>query len=868
VLQLILSSVRSRLVSFVGAFLAGSLAVTIVAGVGLLIDARSRAHVLVPTDLRAVSLIVQPGMQTDQGGTSRTEPHTTAPGQAANPPPVQLRERPRLPASLLDQVRAEPGVRSAAGYLAFLAQALDRRGQPLAAPPDVPDQGHPWSSAALTPFTPSTGRAPSGAGEVAVDAALAERGGFHVGDRMQVLSSAGIQPFTVVGIVTPEGGDGISTEAALFFADQVSPALSGTDDRLDAIGVYAEPGTDVRALQSRLAHDLSIPGLDVRTPAEVSQQESPASVTSLNAAISFLAVLGVFVVFIAVVVSANTYSISVLQRTREIALLRAVGATTNQVRLLIVGESLVVSAVAAAVGCVAGVQLAAVFAPILVQGGLAPVGFRAPVSPLPLLLAIAISAGAGLLAVVTAVWRVARIRPVEALQEAAVERPAIGPLRVLVGLAITSFGALQMFFVARAGGGLLAGNNVIAAAFVLSAGVALLGPVLVRPLAWLLGTPVAMLTRATGLLARSNTVANARRTASSTVPLMLMIVLSCVALFESATMDHVAVERAARWLNADFVLRSAGGGLPASLAGSVAGLPGVAAAPGVITTTLFLENRSFNPVAGEQTLGVDPARVGGALDFGVLSGSLNDLHGDAFALSATVAHDHGWRAGDTVQVWMDDGRPAALKLVAVFSDGIPVHAVLPRALAALHGRDAVDGAVYVEVGRGADSGAVAAELDRTAARYGAVQVVSRAAYLTDLATPPLDSKISEYLLIAVVVAFTGVAIVNTLVMATAERIREFALLRLAGTTRAQVVRMVSWETAIVVVVGVLLGTLITAAALVAFSQAFVGRLDVAVNPGTYGVMVSLCVVLGFGASLLPVWLALRAQPVQAMGTRE
>ncbi len=858
-LQLVLSSVRSRLVSFVGAFLAGSLAVTVVAGVGLLIDARSRAHVLVPTDLRAVSLIVQPSMQTDQTWNPRTP---------ANPPPVQLRERPRVPASLLDQVRSEPGVRSAAGDLAFLAQALDRRGQPLAPPPDVPDQGHPWSSAALMPFTPSAGRAPSGAAEVAVDAALAKRGEFHVGDRIQVLSAAGIQPFTVVGIVAPEGGDGISTEAALFFADEVSHALSGIDDRLDAIGVYADPGTDVRALQSRLAHDLSSSGVDVRTPAEVSQQESPASVTSLNAAISFLAVLGVFVVFIAVVVSANTYSISVLQRTREIALLRAVAATTNQVRLLIVGESLVVSAVAAAVGCVAGVQLAAVFAPMLVQGGLAPVGFRAPVSLLPLLLAIAISVGVGMLSVVTAVWRVARIRPVEALQEAAAERPAIGRIRVLAGLAITTFGALVMLLVAWAGGGLLAANNVVAATFVLSAGIALLGPILVRPLAWLLGTPLAGLTRATGLLARSNTVTNARRTASSTVPLVLMIVLSCVALFESATIDHVAVERAARWLTADYVLRSTGGGLPVSLAGSVASLPGVAAASGAITTTLYLENRSFDPFAGEQTLGVDPAHVRGSLDFGVLNGSLNDLHGDSFALSATAAHDHGWRAGDTVQVWMDDGRPAALKLVAVISDGIPVHAVLPRALAAQHVRDLVDGAVYVKVGPGADSGAVAADLQRTAARYGPVQVVSRTAYLTELATPPLESKISEYLLISIVVAFTGVAIVNTLVMATAERIREFALLRLAGTTRAQVVRMVSWETAIVVVMGVFKGSVIAAVALVAFSQAFVGRLDLAVNPGTYGLMVSLCVVLGFGASLLPVWLALRAQPVQAIGTRE
>lgn len=123
--------------------------------------------------------------------------------------------------------------------------------------------------------------------------------------------------------------------------------------------------------------------------------------------------------------------------------------------------------------------------------------------------------------------------------------------------------------------------------------------------------------------------------------------------------------------------------------------------------------------------------------------------------------------------------------------------------------------------------------------------------------PHCTTAISEYLLISIVVAFAGVTIVNTLVMATAERIREFALLRLAGTTRAQVVRMVSWETAIVAVMGVLQGSVIAAVALVAFSQAFAGRLDIAVNPSTYGLMVSLCVVLGFGASLLPVRRALR-----------
>ncbi len=378
------------------------------------------------------------------------------------------------------------------------------------------------------------------------------------------------------------------------------------------------------------------------------------------------------------------------------------------------------------------------------------------------------------------------------------------------------------------GGGPAKATFVGLASLVVAVGVALLGPLVVGPVAWLLGGPLARLTRATGRLARSNTFANPRRTASAAMPLMLTVTVGCVLVFQEATIGHVAVENTARWVTSDYVLLPSGAsGLPSGVARAAAAVPGVAGATAVTNTWLYLDNRSFYPLEGERALGVDPSGVGGALDFGVTQGSLADLRGDAVAVSATVARDRGWHAGDRVNVWLDDGSPATLRLAAVFGDGIAATAVLPRDLAVSHARDQVDGAVYVTVAPGADRGAVGAALRGLAAGTPALAVASRDDYLAQIAAPPPQGQVQLYGLIAVLVIFTAVAIVNTLVMANAERTREFALLRLVGTTRAQVAR-----------------------------------------PGTYALMVGLCVVLGFGASLLPAWLALRAQPVTAMGVRE
>jgi putative ABC transport system permease protein len=353
------------------------------------------------------------------------------------------------------------------------------------------------------------------------------------------------------------------------------------------------------------------------------------------------------------------------------------------------------------------------------------------------------------------------------------------------------------------------------------------------------------------------------------MPLMLTVTVGCVLVFQEATIGHVAVENTARWVTSDYVLLPSGtSGLPAGVARAAAAVPGVAGATAVTNTWLYLDNRSFYPLEGERALGVDPSAIGGALDFGVTQGSLADLRGDAVAVSATVARDRGWHAGDRVHVWLNDGSPATLRLAAVFGDGIAATAVLPRDLAVSHARDQVDAAVYVTVAPGADRGAVGAALRGLAAGTPALAVASRDDYLAQIAAPPPQGQVQLYGLIAVLVIFTAVAIVNTLVMANAERTREFALLRLVGTTRAQVARMVGWEAAIIIVMGVGQGTLITVLGLLAFSRAFTGRIDVAVQPGTYALMVGLCVFLGFGASLLPAWLALRAQPVRAMGVRE
>jgi putative ABC transport system permease protein len=574
--------------------------------------------------------------------------------------------------------------------------------------------------------------------------------------------------------------------------------------------------------------------------------------------------------FVAVFVAANTFAISILQRTREIALLRAIGATTGQVRRLLVGESLSVTIVASVIGCVAGALVAAALAPLFARSGLAPSGFQATATPLPLAAALGGGIVVGLLAVLAAAWRVARIRPVEALLSAAVEAPRVAPMRLVFGLAASALGLLVMLRIPP-NSGLNSALEVVVAALILSVGAALLGPMLARPGGWVLGAILARLARVTGQLAQANTVANPRRTASAAAPLMLTVTLACTLLFGAATIAKIQLDRTTQSLHAQYlVVAGAGPGLPPSVSDAVAQVPGVGAAVGVVSTSIVLAAPSNEgPAEDQSAFGVEPAHLTDVLDFGVQQGSLGDLQGDTVAIRARVATQHGWKLGDAVPAWFADGTATSLRMVAVFSDSSPdASALLPRALAAQHASQGLDQTVYVTVAPGADQSRVEGGLRGLSQQYPTLQVVPRSAYLAQLSNPTFDQQLPLYVLTGLVVIYTAIAIANTLIMATAERSREFALLRLVGTTRAQVVGMIGWEAAIVVLMGVLLGTIISAVALLQLSRTLAGTVDVALQPAVYAAIVLSCAVLGFAASLLPARLALQARPIHAIGTRE
>jgi putative ABC transport system permease protein len=384
-----------------------------------------------------------------------------------------------------------------------------------------------------------------------------------------------------------------------------------------------------------------------------------------------------------------------------------------------------------------------------------------------------------------------------------------------------------------------------------------------------------------GFLARSNTRANGRRVASTVTPLVLTATLTCTMVFSQLTLDSAGARLAARELPADYLLLARGaGGLPPSAVGAALRLPGVAAATGVRSTQIVVVPRDPNDpallldlpaVITYPALAIDRGGSDAAFDPHVVSGSLGDLRGDAIAVSAIEALTLGWQVGHRATILLPDGRLLRPRVAAIFQappSGAAVNFLLPAsAVAGERGQELVT-QVYVKMRPGASPARVTAALAGLAAQYPTLVVVGRDAYLARGAARPPQEWLALALLVGLVVAYAAIAIVNTLVMATGERARELALLRLLGATRAQVLRMIGWEATAVIALGLGTAAAITGATLVALSLALVGSIAVSIEPHLLLGVVAGGAGLVWAASMLPARLAMRTPPVVAIGVRE
>ena len=751
---------------------------------------------------------------------------------------VVLGERARVDSALAARLAAVPGVRAAIADVSAPARLGGRA-----------TVAHGWSSAALTPYALSAGRPPATPGEVVTGYPAA------LGAKLRLASTEAARTVTVVGVARPRHP--VRRQAAIFLTDGETARLAGHPGRVDAIGVLAAPGFDTARLHA------AGPGTEVLTGDERGRAEYPELLQTRTELIAVTAAFGGLALFIAIFVVASTMGLSIQQREREIALLRAVAATPGQIRRMISWEAFVVGLAGSAAGIWPGAVLGRELAEGLVEHGIAPPNLTVSAGWLPMAAAVGGGTLAALLAVLAAGRRAARVPPTHALTEAAVEPRLLGPGRVIGGL-LALAGAAPLFAVATTTSApdTAAATSEMTALFLVAA-VGFLGPIVARLAAGVLGPPLARISPVGGFLASANLRTATRRFSSASTPLMLTVGLSCTLLFSSTTIDHAVTEQRHAGLSGELAVTSTGPGLPGAALADARAVPGVRSAVALTPTTLGPSLGVSDDVVPAQILS---GGRGGGLDVGVTAGSLTALHGDTIALGRRRADAAHAGIGYRVPVTLGDGTRTRATVVAIYTRALGFgDALLAPELAAAHQTTPLLATILVETD---DPASVARRLRALASRYPGLRVSDRASLAT---VTDADREINRWLgplFVAIIFAFTSIAVVNTLAMIALQRGRELGLLRLVGGTARQVRSMARWEAGLIITIGLGLGLVIAATALLPLSHALTGSIRPHVPPGQLAAILGVSALLALLALALPTRRALRTRPVEAIGVGE
>lgn len=801
---------RNRWTGFVGAFIATTLAVALVGAWGILMQSAIQSRV------QPVRYAHTPVVVAGRQSVADSDP---------------LTERNRLPVGLVGELTDVQQVRTAVPDISFPADVENR---------SVPAYG--WSSTAFTGTTLRVGQKPA-KNQIVVGS----RYGMRLGDRVTLHAPTGDRLLTVSGITDGSG---------VYVSDAAAAQFAGAPGKVDAIGVFGRPGisTDelARAVRKITGSAAVLTG-DSRGKAEFPDRVlAAADLESLAGAIGGIAIM------VAIFVVAGTLSVSVQQRSREVALLRAVAATPRQIRRMIAGEGLIVALAAAGAGIVPGIALAEILHSLLVDKGIISSYIRLHIGWIPFVVA-----GAGGLLVVESAGLVAgrragRTKPTAALAESSVQPRRIGIFRLLLGL-----GALAGGIVLLTQSLSMQGDDAAGAAagivMILMTAVGLLGPIIAWVGSLLLGSPMRALSTIGGFLAAVNARARTRRLASAISPVALTVALAFITVFLQGMLRHATDQQDQRRIVADRVLTAPAPGIPAADIAHMRDVSGVDSAVGLLSTQI----EQGRDLSAYDAVAVTGGPIDKVLDLAVASGRLDDLRGGEIALSTDRAHAIGAKIGDVVRLRLGDGAETRARLVATYERALGFgDAVLPWSTVTGHVNTLAASTALVRFAPGADPTAGLQAADPRA------HIAGRAAYRAQQQREEVINAWANYLLLGVIGGYAAVAVGNTLVMTMIERSREFALMRLIGATVGQVQRMVRWEAGLVALLGVAIGSAVGYATLIPFSRALGPGVSPYVPPLPYAVIAVGAALLALVASVLPTCRALTRRPIEAAGFRD
>ncbi|WIM99361.1 ABC transporter permease [Actinoplanes oblitus] len=701
---------------------------------------------------------------------------------------------------LTERLAEVPGVAAAVADRSFYAQAIVG-GQPS----EAAVVGSGWSSARLGGVRLTSGTPPRQAGDVVVDQALGPR----PGDRLTLLTATGPEPHRVTGLADAPG---------FLVPDEVAARHA---PGVTAIGLVLEPGADAGAVAAAAGRIVGGDGR-VRTGADRGELEPRGDARTRWIGMQVLTGVAALAGFVTVFVVASTFAFSVAQRRRELGLLRTVGATPRQVRRMVYREALLVGAAGAVLGVLIGAALAPAAGHLLVTSGFEPSTYRVRYTALPIAGALLLGPLVALAGAGSAARRAARVRPLEALREAAVEQRRMSRPRWITGGLLLAAGVALAVGTATSDDAQDGASFALYAAMALVTGMATLAPATIPPVArlWRGGGPI-------GLLVRESALTATRRTASTAAPVLLTVAFAVLVsgMVRTSTTAY-AVGRATDVATGRVLVPDHTPGLSDA---AVAGAPGAATLP---ATVFDPDRRALSAI------GVDPAAFL-ATDRGarVVTGALGGLR----AADTTVVTESAHLGVGAVQpVTFADGQRVALRVVAVVADGsIRADLLLSRATVRHHDPSALTSAVHLTGDPVAGAGARVIDVATWAAE--ADHAEDRLVWLFTL------------MLIGVSAGYGAIAVATTLLMAAAGRAADLRVIRLAGATRRQVAGYLAAESVLVVSIGTMLGGLVASGALLAIraglSEQVGAPVPLVVSWPVIAGVVGLCLLLGLLAGL-------------------
>jgi putative ABC transport system permease protein len=713
-----------------------------------------------------------------------------------------------MPASLVDDLAGVDGAARADGNVTSFGVFVVGENGKVIGGQGAPGIGVNWNDApaanGLEGLSITEGEAPSGSGEVALDAGTAERAGYQVGDTIHLVTSGAeaVQRPTLVGLAA--FGDGGSTNGAtitIFETAAAQDLFVGGEDEYNDAWVTAADGVSQEELRDNVAATLPA-GYEAVTGDEAADEAASELVEAISFISTFLLIFAGISLVVGSFLIVNTFSILVAQRSRELALLRAIGASRRQVTRSVMFEALVLGAVGSTIGLGLGVLLAMGIRALFATFGLDLSGSDLIFAARTPLAAYAVGIVVTLVAAYVPARRSARIPPIAALRDDVAMPESALHWRLVSGTALIVAGAGAMLAGLYAdvprpafwvGGGILASLLGVAAA----------SPVISRPVVALAAIVYRRVYGTVGNLAGQNSLRNPRRTSATASALMIGLALvTTMSILGSSAKDSVDKSIEENFFGDLVVSNVIGVPFSPSIADRIERTDGISE-----VSRLRYANASFDG-DGQGVMGVDAASLATVANVPMVEGSMTDLRDGTMLISDSRAEDDGLAVGDDVTMTFPTGK-RSLEVVGIYQTDnntvlfYPFTTTLDTLVDA--GFPEADNYLLIQTDEGADVAALQRTLERQTAELPTVTVKDQAGFAEEQRAPIDQMLLLIYALLGLALVIAVLGIVNTLALSVIERTREVGLLRAVGLGRGQLRRMIRLEAIVIAVLGAVLG---------------------------------------------------------------